>query len=89
MPASFHPPLTLISNTFLCFPHRCFSFFFSEDSAALAMALARETGGEAAYISSYNSMTAVVGTQEPWQVPPLFHRHTDLQYPSSWTAHTQ
>ncbi|KAK2518885.1 hypothetical protein Q9233_012290 [Columba guinea] len=40
--------------------HRCFSFFFSEDSAALAMALARETGGEAAYISSYNSMTAVV-----------------------------
>ncbi|NWX08162.1 VMA5A protein, partial [Caloenas nicobarica] len=40
--------------------HRCFSFFFSEDSAALAMALARETGGEATYISSDNSMTAVV-----------------------------
>ncbi|XP_071674215.1 von Willebrand factor A domain-containing protein 5A-like [Patagioenas fasciata] len=37
-----------------------FLFFFSEDSAALALALARETGGEAAYISSDNSMTAVV-----------------------------
>ncbi|NWQ82865.1 VMA5A protein, partial [Columbina picui] len=40
--------------------HRCFSFFFSEDSAALAVALARETGGEATYVSSDNSMTAVV-----------------------------
>ncbi|NWU87255.1 VMA5A protein, partial [Onychorhynchus coronatus] len=40
--------------------HRCFSFCFSEDSAALATALARETGGEATYISSDNSMTAVV-----------------------------
>ncbi|NXK16985.1 VMA5A protein, partial [Arenaria interpres] len=40
--------------------HRCFSFCFSEDSAALATALARETGGEAAYVSSDNSMTAVV-----------------------------
>ncbi|XP_014801175.1 PREDICTED: von Willebrand factor A domain-containing protein 5A-like [Calidris pugnax] len=40
--------------------HRCFSFCFSEDSAALAMALARETGGEAAYVSSDNSMTVVV-----------------------------
>ncbi|XP_027762484.1 von Willebrand factor A domain-containing protein 5A-like isoform X10 [Empidonax traillii] len=40
--------------------HRCFSFSFSEDSAALATALARETGGEATYVSSNNSMTAVV-----------------------------
>ncbi|PKU36025.1 von willebrand factor a domain-containing protein 5a-like [Limosa lapponica baueri] len=40
--------------------HRCFSFCFSEDSAALATALARETGGEAAYVSSDNSMTVVV-----------------------------
>ncbi|KAM6042004.1 von Willebrand factor A domain-containing protein 5A-like isoform 2-T2 [Chlamydotis macqueenii] len=40
--------------------HRCFSFGFSEDSAALAMALARETGGEAAYVSSDNSLAAVV-----------------------------
>ncbi|KAM9255070.1 von Willebrand factor A domain-containing protein 5A-like [Cariama cristata] len=40
--------------------HRCFSFCFSEDSAALATALARETGGEATYVSSDNSMIAVV-----------------------------
>ncbi|KAM6238553.1 LOW QUALITY PROTEIN: von Willebrand factor A domain-containing protein 5A-like [Porphyrio hochstetteri] len=40
--------------------HRCFSFCFSEDSAALATALARETGGEATYIPSDDSMTAVV-----------------------------
>ncbi|XP_027525181.1 von Willebrand factor A domain-containing protein 5A-like isoform X3 [Corapipo altera] len=40
--------------------HRCFSFYFSEDSAALAIALARETGGEVTYVSSNNSMTAVV-----------------------------
>ncbi|NXR05529.1 VMA5A protein, partial [Sagittarius serpentarius] len=41
--------------------HRCFTFFFSEDSAALAIALARETGGEAAYVSSDNiCMTFVV-----------------------------
>ncbi|XP_050183420.1 von Willebrand factor A domain-containing protein 5A-like isoform X2 [Myiozetetes cayanensis] len=40
--------------------HRCFSFSFSEDSAALATALARETGGEATYVSSNNSMTAAV-----------------------------
>ncbi|XP_075631344.1 von Willebrand factor A domain-containing protein 5A-like isoform X1 [Balearica regulorum gibbericeps] len=40
--------------------HRCFSFCFSKDSAALATALARETGGEATYISSDNSMTVVV-----------------------------
>ncbi|XP_075379087.1 von Willebrand factor A domain-containing protein 5A-like [Mycteria americana] len=40
--------------------HRCFSFCFSEDSAALAMALARETGGEATYVSSDNSMTVVL-----------------------------
>ncbi|NWS18422.1 VMA5A protein, partial [Pachyramphus minor] len=40
--------------------HRCFSFCFSEDSAALARALARETGGETTYVSSNNSMTAVV-----------------------------
>ncbi|KAM9267169.1 LOW QUALITY PROTEIN: von Willebrand factor A domain-containing protein 5A-like [Morus bassanus] len=39
--------------------HQCFSCF-SENSAALAMALARETGGEATYVSSYNRMTAVV-----------------------------
>ncbi|NXA24613.1 VMA5A protein, partial [Ibidorhyncha struthersii] len=40
--------------------HRCFSFCFSEDSAALAMALAKETGGEATFISSDNRMTVVV-----------------------------
>ncbi|NXI60810.1 VMA5A protein, partial [Chloroceryle aenea] len=40
--------------------HRCFSFCFSEDSAALAMNLASETGGEATYISSDNSMIIVV-----------------------------
>ncbi|NXI36613.1 VMA5A protein, partial [Galbula dea] len=40
--------------------HRCFSFCFSEDSAALAMVLARETGGEAAYVSSDNRMIVVV-----------------------------
>ncbi|NWX73345.1 VMA5A protein, partial [Alca torda] len=40
--------------------HRCFSFCFSEDSAALAMALAEETGGEAAYVSSDSSMSLVV-----------------------------
>ncbi|NXY75764.1 VMA5A protein, partial [Glareola pratincola] len=40
--------------------HRCFSFCFSKDSAALAMALAKETGGEAAYVSSDNSMSLVV-----------------------------
>ncbi|XP_009886825.1 PREDICTED: von Willebrand factor A domain-containing protein 5A-like [Charadrius vociferus] len=40
--------------------HRCFSFCFSQDSAALAMALARETGGEATYVSSDNSTTAVL-----------------------------
>ncbi|XP_074892933.1 von Willebrand factor A domain-containing protein 5A-like [Buteo buteo] len=36
--------------------HRCHSFFFSEDSVALAKTLARETGGEAKYISSDKSM---------------------------------
>ncbi|KAM6312395.1 von Willebrand factor A domain-containing protein 5A-like [Podargus strigoides] len=40
--------------------HRCFSFCFSKDSAALAMALARETGGDAAYVSSDNGMAVVV-----------------------------
>ncbi|NXT95652.1 VMA5A protein, partial [Anhinga rufa] len=40
--------------------HRCFSFCFSEDSAALAIALARETGGDATYVSSDNTMTTVV-----------------------------
>ncbi|XP_027560639.1 von Willebrand factor A domain-containing protein 5A-like isoform X5 [Neopelma chrysocephalum] len=40
--------------------HRCFSFYFSEDSAALAIALARETGGEVTYVSSNNSTTAAV-----------------------------
>ncbi|XP_010081678.1 PREDICTED: von Willebrand factor A domain-containing protein 5A-like, partial [Pterocles gutturalis] len=40
--------------------HRCFSFCFSQYSAALAMALARKTGGEATYICSDNSMTAVL-----------------------------
>ncbi|XP_074417710.1 von Willebrand factor A domain-containing protein 5A-like isoform X2 [Larus michahellis] len=40
--------------------HRCFSFCFSEDSAALAMALAKETGGEAAYVSSDNRRSFVV-----------------------------
>ncbi|KAM6387842.1 von Willebrand factor A domain-containing protein 5A-like isoform 2-T2 [Pluvialis apricaria] len=40
--------------------HRCFSFCFSEDSAALAMALAKETGGEATYVSSDNRMAVVV-----------------------------
>ncbi|XP_064310423.1 von Willebrand factor A domain-containing protein 5A-like [Phalacrocorax carbo] len=40
--------------------HRCFSFCFSEDSAALAMALAKETGGEATYVSSDNTMTVMV-----------------------------
>ncbi|NWH77917.1 VMA5A protein, partial [Piaya cayana] len=39
--------------------HRCFSFF-SKDSAALAIALAKKTGGEAAYISSDSVMTVVV-----------------------------
>ncbi|NXX97769.1 VMA5A protein, partial [Centropus bengalensis] len=40
--------------------HRCFSFCFSKDIAALAVALARETGGEAAYISSNNTMAVEV-----------------------------
>ncbi|NXW62504.1 VMA5A protein, partial [Eurystomus gularis] len=40
--------------------HRCFSFCFSKDSAALATALASETGGEATYVSSDNNMTVVV-----------------------------
>ncbi|XP_074782810.1 von Willebrand factor A domain-containing protein 5A-like [Athene noctua] len=40
--------------------HRCFSFCFSKDSAALATALARETGGEATYVSSDNTVTAAV-----------------------------
>ncbi|NXW52523.1 VMA5A protein, partial [Nyctiprogne leucopyga] len=40
--------------------HRCFSFCFSEDSAALAMALAVETGGEAAYVTSDNSTFVVL-----------------------------
>ncbi|NXM76568.1 VMA5A protein, partial [Serilophus lunatus] len=40
--------------------HRCFSFCFSEDSVTLATALARETEGEATYIPTNNSMTAVV-----------------------------
>ncbi|CAM9814596.1 unnamed protein product [Bubo scandiacus] len=40
--------------------HRCFSFCFSEESAALATALARETGGEATYVSSDNTVAAVV-----------------------------
>ncbi|KAM9215137.1 LOW QUALITY PROTEIN: von Willebrand factor A domain-containing protein 5A-like [Leptosomus discolor] len=39
--------------------HRCFSFCFSRDSAALATALAWETGGEATYVFS-NSVAAVV-----------------------------
>ncbi|KAM6388129.1 LOW QUALITY PROTEIN: von Willebrand factor A domain-containing protein 5A-like [Pluvialis apricaria] len=38
--------------------HRCFSFCFSEDSAALAMALAKETQG--GYVSSDKRMTVVV-----------------------------
>ncbi|XP_074705886.1 von Willebrand factor A domain-containing protein 5A-like isoform X1 [Strix aluco] len=40
--------------------HRCFSFCFSEESAALATALARETGGEATYVSSDNTVASVV-----------------------------
>ncbi|NXI74311.1 VMA5A protein, partial [Anseranas semipalmata] len=40
--------------------HRCFSFCFSEDSAALAMALARETRGEATYVYTDNTMTVVM-----------------------------
>ncbi|NWZ48390.1 VMA5A protein, partial [Haliaeetus albicilla] len=40
--------------------HRCHSFCFSEDSAALAITLARETGGEATYISSGNSVFEVL-----------------------------
>ncbi|KAM9174663.1 von Willebrand factor A domain-containing protein 5A-like [Mergus octosetaceus] len=40
--------------------HRCFSFCFSEDSAALAMTLARETRGEATYINSDKELAAVV-----------------------------
>ncbi|KAM6295321.1 von Willebrand factor A domain-containing protein 5A-like [Aegotheles albertisi] len=40
--------------------HRCFCFSFSMDTAALAITLASETGGEAAYVSSDNSMTAEV-----------------------------
>ncbi|NXC47614.1 VMA5A protein, partial [Penelope pileata] len=40
--------------------HRCFSFCFSEESAALATALARETKGEATYVSSDNRMTVQV-----------------------------
>ncbi|NXG71870.1 VMA5A protein, partial [Baryphthengus martii] len=40
--------------------HRCFLFCFSEDSAALATTLASETGGEATYISSNNSIIVVV-----------------------------
>ncbi|XP_010177742.1 PREDICTED: von Willebrand factor A domain-containing protein 5A-like [Mesitornis unicolor] len=40
--------------------HQCFSFCFSEDSAALATALARETGGEATYISCDSSMMVMV-----------------------------
>ncbi|XP_069733145.1 von Willebrand factor A domain-containing protein 5A-like [Phaenicophaeus curvirostris] len=39
--------------------HRCFSFF-SKDSAALATALAKETGGEAAYVPSDSIMTVAV-----------------------------
>ncbi|NXQ83606.1 VMA5A protein, partial [Nyctibius grandis] len=40
--------------------HRCFTFCFSTDSASLAVAMARETGGEADYVCSDNSMAVVV-----------------------------
>ncbi|KAM6043001.1 von Willebrand factor A domain-containing protein 5A-like isoform 2-T2 [Theristicus caerulescens] len=40
--------------------HRCFSFCFSRDSVTLATALARETGGDATYVSSDNSVTVEV-----------------------------
>nr|XP_038028278.1 von Willebrand factor A domain-containing protein 5A-like isoform X2 [Anas platyrhynchos] len=40
--------------------HRCFSFCFSEDSAALAMTLARETRGEATYVKSDKELAVVV-----------------------------
>ncbi|KAM9656221.1 uncharacterized protein ACIBXB_008705 [Morphnus guianensis] len=68
--------------------HRCFSFCFSEDSAALATALASETGGEAAYISSDNSMIFVVGTQEPCQIPLYSTDTLTSKHPTTWTAHT-
>ncbi|XP_072212801.1 von Willebrand factor A domain-containing protein 5A [Excalfactoria chinensis] len=40
--------------------HRCFSFCFSTDSASLATALARETEGEAIYVSSDNAVVQVL-----------------------------
>ncbi|XP_021238582.1 von Willebrand factor A domain-containing protein 5A-like isoform X3 [Numida meleagris] len=40
--------------------HRCFSFCFSTDSATLATALARETNGEAVYVSSDNATVQVL-----------------------------
>uniref|UniRef100_A0A803XL12 VIT domain-containing protein n=1 Tax=Meleagris gallopavo TaxID=9103 RepID=A0A803XL12_MELGA len=40
--------------------HRCFSFCFSTDSATLATALARETKGEAIYVSSDNAIVQVL-----------------------------
>ncbi|NWW48497.1 VMA5A protein, partial [Pedionomus torquatus] len=43
-----------------CNSHWCFSFCFSEDSAALATALARETGGEAAYVFSDSRLRIMV-----------------------------
>lgn len=74
-PTCVHPSLAPISDTFPCFHHRCFSFCFSEDSAALAMTLARETRGEATYVKSDKELAVVVGTQEPWFVPffPQIH----------------
>lgn len=89
IPASLHPPPALISDTFPCFPHRCHSFFFSEDSVALAKTLARETGGEATYISSDKSMIFEVGTQEPWQIPLYSTDALTSKHPTIWAAHTQ
>lgn len=40
--------------------HRCFSFCFSTDSVSLATALARETDGEAVYVSSDNVIVQVL-----------------------------
>lgn len=86
-PTCVHPSLAPISDTFPCFHHRCFSFCFSEDSAALAMTLARETRGEATYVKSDKELAVVVGTQEPWFVP-FFPQITLLSSnPGTWTAH--
>lgn len=89
IPASLHPPLALISDTFPCFPHRCHSFCFSEDTAALATTLARETGGEATYVSSDNSMIFEVGTQKTWQIPLYSTDALNSKHPTTWAAHTQ